>query len=325
MKISVVIPAYNAASTIGATVESVLAQTITPDEIMVLDDGSTDDTFSCLQAYQSRITIIRQSNGGVAHARNCLCKRAGGEIIAFLDADDIWHPKYLEIQHAALGKNPEAVASFVGHVSFRGNGGYAWAEQNPGNLPDFEVIEPLNFLERYNHCPGPFGSPSFCCIRKWVLTQMGREPFSVKVTGADDFYLMNILPLYGPVLYTEEPLAAYRVTPGSISSNRLKSVELAVSSFEILVASYGSHPEPEFVKVFNRAFASKRRQYAKFLMGAGRSAEARRQLRYSLMNASGPLSMAKSLGVLFSTYMPGPLGPRWPAAQRDMKLAQNGL
>ena len=322
MKISVVIPAYNAAATIDAAIESVLAQTIIPDEILVMDDGSADDTFSRLQAYQSRITILRQANGGVAHARNCLCQRAGGEMIAFLDADDVWHPRYLEIQRGALEKYPEAVASFTGHVSFHGSGGYNWNEALPGLSPDFEVIEPLNFLKRYNHCPGPFGSPTFCCIRKRVLTQMGSEPFPVKVSGGDDFFLMNMLPFHGPVVFTDEPFAAYRVTPGSISSNRLRSVELGVNALDLLEKNYESHPEAAFVKVFNQAFASKRRHYAKFLMGAGRVVEARQQLRCSLTNAGGALSLIKSLGVLFSTYLPGGLSPRWPVAQRDLPLPQ---
>jgi glycosyltransferase involved in cell wall biosynthesis len=325
MNISVVIPAYNAAATIDAAIQSVLAQTINADEILVLDDGSADDTYLRLQAYESQITIIRQPNGGVAHARNCLCERATGEIIAFLDADDVWHPDYLETQCGALEKHPRAVASFVGHVSFAGGGGYDWPEAVQPKLRAFEVIEPLNFLARYNHNPGPFGSPTFCCMRKRVLTRMGREPFPVKVSGGDDFFLMNMLPFYGPVVYTEEPLAAYRVTPGSISSNRLRSLELGVNALGLLVASYRSHPEAAFVKAFNRAFASKRRQYAKFLMGAGRVAEARHQLRSSLTNAGGPLSIAKSLGVLLSTYMPGGLGPRWPMAQRDLGLAQSRL
>jgi glycosyltransferase involved in cell wall biosynthesis len=322
MRISVVIPAYNAAATIGATVESALAQTVVPDEILVMDDGSTDDTFSRLQVYQSRITILRQRNGGVAHARNCLCARAGGEIIAFLDADDVWHPRYLEVQCGALERYPRAVASFTGHVSFHGSGPYAWNGQTLAKTPDFEVIEPLNFLGRYNRSPGPFGSPTYCCIRKRVLTRMGEEPFPVKVSGGDDFFLMNMLPFHGPVVYTDQPFAAYRVTPGSISSNRLKSVELGVNALAMLVATYRSHPEAAFVKVFDQAFASKRRQYAKYLMGAGRIAEARGQLRSSLTNAGGALSIAKSLGVLFTTFMPARLGPRWPIAQRDIPLPQ---
>jgi glycosyltransferase involved in cell wall biosynthesis len=316
MKISVVIPAYNAAATIDATIKSVLAQTLAPDEILVVDDGSTDDMFLRLQAYQPKISVFQQSNHGVAHARNFLCGRAAGELIAFLDADDIWHPQYLDTQHAVAISCPEAVASFTGHVNFRGYGDYPWDEHRPDPVPDFELVEPEHFFKRYNLCSGPFGSMSFCCIPKRVLEKIGPEPFPVKLSGADDFFLMNILPLYGPIIYTRTPLVAYRETPGSISSNQLKSVERTVNTFEFLAEGYKSLQEGKYAKAFKTAFASKRRQYAKFLMGVKKTAEARSQLRSSLANAGDISSVAKSLGLLLSTHMPGALQPRWPGPDR---------
>src|SRR5258708_3302796 len=97
MKISVVIPAYNGARTIGATLNSVLKQTVQPDEILVLNDGSTDDTAVVLEQYQN-ITVLDQENRGVAHARNVLSQQSTGDLVAFLDQDDLWHPRYLEVQ-----------------------------------------------------------------------------------------------------------------------------------------------------------------------------------------------------------------------------------
>jgi glycosyltransferase involved in cell wall biosynthesis len=321
MKISVLIPAYNAAATIGTAVESVLAQTVTPEEILVMDDGSVDDTFRHLEAFQRRIKVFRQSNHGVAHARNVLCEQAKGDVIAFLDADDVWHPEYLRTQLAALKRFAGVAATFTGHVNFRGCGGYSWNEWPKVVDANFKLIAPVHFLKRYNRCPGPFGSPSFCCVPKRLLTQMGKEPFPVKVSGADDFYLMNVLPRYGPVAYTSTPLVAYRETPGSISSNRLKSVELAVNVLELLAESYRSSPECEYVKVFNGAFASKRRLYAKGLMGAGKVFEARVQLKSSLADAGGTISVVKSLVLLFSTYLPMPFHPEWPASRRKQEVA----
>jgi hypothetical protein len=128
---------------------------------------------------------------------------------------------------------------------------------------------------------------------------------------------MNLLPVFGPVVYTASPLVAYRETPGSLSSNRLKTVGLAVCAFELLAGSYKNVPGPRQAKLFKLAFASKRRQYAKFLMGAGRALEARVQLKFSLANAGGPTSLIKSLGLLFSTYLPMPFHPRWPASHRE--------
>ncbi len=317
MKISVIIPAYNAAATVEAAVRSVLAQTVAPSQILVMDDGSTDETSQRLQAFESRITVLRQANRGVAHARNVLCGQATGEIIAFLDADDVWHPAYLETQVAMLERHPEAVAGITGHVTFHAPGSYRWDTQSSDTKLSMEKIEPADFLKRYNQDPGSFGSPSFCCIPKKVLAQMGQEPFPVSISGADDFYLMNILPLYGPVVYSREPRVAYRVTAGSISSNQLKSVRLAVNAFELLAKIYQGLPGRSHAQTFQLAFASKRRQYAKFLMGVNQPAEARKQLKSALANPGGLLSLLKTFGVLLSTYLTPSFQPRWPGPHRE--------
>src|ERR1035438_3408854 len=105
MKISVIIPAYNAAATIKATLEAVLSQTVSPHEVLVFDDGSTDNTADLLESYKPRVTVFRQSNQGAAHARNFLCAQARNDMLAFLDADDIWHPRYLEVQQRLIERH----------------------------------------------------------------------------------------------------------------------------------------------------------------------------------------------------------------------------
>jgi len=322
MKVSVVIPAYNASRTIDTAIQSVLAQTVAPGEILVLDDGSSDDTCLRLESYQSKVTVFRQSNHGAAHARNHLIQKTSGEMVAFLDADDIWHPQYIETQLWLLKKCPDAVASFTGHVNFRGTGSYSWVTIQNSSQRDFEVIDPVAFLEQYNRCPGPFGSMSFCCIPKRVLAQIGDEPFPVRVTGAEDFCLMNMLPCYGPVVRTESVLAAYRETPGSLSSNRLEISGMAVKAFEFLANDNRTLCGQKGGKIFKAAFASKRRNYAKFLLGAGRVSEARMQLKFSLANGGGILSLAKSLGLLLSTYLPTPCQPGWPPRDREQPVFQ---
>lgn len=99
--VSVVIPAYNAANTIAATIGSVRRQTYTSIEILVVDDGSTDRTrciVKAIAAEEPRLRIIGQQNAGVARARNRAIAEAQGDWIAFIDADDIWHPEKLERQ-----------------------------------------------------------------------------------------------------------------------------------------------------------------------------------------------------------------------------------
>ena len=108
MSISVVIPAYNAERFLAETLESVLAQTLPADEILVIDDGSADATGSIAESYAPRITVFRRPNGKAAAARNFGVEQATGDWIAFLDADDVWHPGKLERQMQELQSNPGA-------------------------------------------------------------------------------------------------------------------------------------------------------------------------------------------------------------------------
>src|SRR5271165_7143352 len=96
--ISVVIPTYNYGRYVPQAVESVLAQTFKDFEIIVVDDGSTDDTPQQLEPYQDRIRVHKQANQGVSAARNAGVRLARAALVAFLDADDVWHPRKLEIQ-----------------------------------------------------------------------------------------------------------------------------------------------------------------------------------------------------------------------------------
>jgi glycosyltransferase involved in cell wall biosynthesis len=96
--VSVIIPAYNAAATIAAAIESVLAQTRAPDEIIVVDDGSKDDTAAVVERFGPGVRLIRQANAGCGQARNTGARESRGTWLAFLDADDLWLPTKLERQ-----------------------------------------------------------------------------------------------------------------------------------------------------------------------------------------------------------------------------------
>jgi glycosyltransferase involved in cell wall biosynthesis len=104
--ISVVIPAYNSARYLPAAVESVLRQTVRDVEVVVVDDGSTDDTPAVMAGYGPPVRYVRQPNGGVSAARNRGIAEARGRYIAFLDADDTWLPGKLEHQMAVLRDHP---------------------------------------------------------------------------------------------------------------------------------------------------------------------------------------------------------------------------
>jgi glycosyltransferase involved in cell wall biosynthesis len=323
MRFSVVIPAYNAAATIDATVQSVLAQTLSPLEILVLDDGSTDETFLRLEAYGGRITVIRQPNSGVAKARNVMCERARGDLIAFLDADDIWHPSYLEMQSRIIQEHPDAVAYFTLHENFTGYGDYKWDVEYASEPTNPESINPLQFIKEYNNAPLHFQMSCFC-IRKRTLEGLGNEPFLVSVSGADDTYLHNLLPLSGtPVVHLRLSLVAYRIIGSSISSNRLKMSLSVVRVFELLDELYRTKADPELLRAFKDVYASRIRNCGKFLMGASRTTEARKKFFNSVRVARSPRSLLKSLALLGMSYLPRNLQPRWPSSFRPESAADS--
>ena len=316
MKLTVAIPAYNAARTIRATVDSVLRQSLAPDEILVIDDGSTDETVSILKSYGPDISLIRQENRGSASARNLAYQEAGGDLIAWLDADDLWHPTYLETQARIFGARPDLAASFTAHVDFYGYLDYEWPTSAVGGVP-LEVIEPLSFLKRYHTATGVFGSPSFMCVPSAALERIGDEPFQGGI--ATDAYLCTWLPLLGPVGYSPAQLGAYRITQESISSDRVKTSGSAVDMFERMADHYQERASRDLLGAFESAFASQRRHYAKRLLGVGQTNEAREQLRIGLSQSKQAVSISKSLGLLLASYMPSRLQPAWPSPQRDWR------
>ncbi len=111
-QISIIIPAYNAEKIIGKCLESLFAQTHKDFEILVVDDGSTDDTLQALEPYKNRIIVISQANGGAPAARNKGFLASKGPYVLFSDADIIWRPDALEKLFNALKKAPEAAYAY---------------------------------------------------------------------------------------------------------------------------------------------------------------------------------------------------------------------
>jgi glycosyltransferase involved in cell wall biosynthesis len=321
MKISVAIPAYNCARTIGMALDSVLAQTRRADEILVVDDGSIDETASILDSYRPHATILSQQNSGTAVARNVLCERAQGDLVAFLDSDDLWHPEYLETQAGLFEAHPRAAAFFTGHVDLFGYGTVPWV-RDPDADAQVEVIASLDFIKCYNARPGPFNM-SFCCVSKAVLNSIGRHPFNGATASsrpwAEDCYFHNRLALGGPVVYFSRKLAAYRLNPGSLSWDQLKWTEAQMTALEQLV-NLGRTLEKSYRNAFRAILSSKRRTHAKILLGAGKVSEARSEFLTSIFQKLlDPVSIAKSATLLLVSYLPRVIQPKWPPMYREYK------
>jgi glycosyltransferase involved in cell wall biosynthesis len=122
LRVTVVIPTYNRAGLIGASLDSLVAQTHQDWDAIVVDDGSTDDTAAVVAGYGSRVRYVRQENRGVGAARNTGLRLATGDLVAFLDSDDLWHPYKLALQVAVCERLPEIGYLFTEFVILRDDG-----------------------------------------------------------------------------------------------------------------------------------------------------------------------------------------------------------
>jgi len=118
-KISVIIPTYNRQEFLVRAIESVLGQTCADFELIVVDDGSTDDTPRCVAGYGGQVRYVYQENRGPAAARNTGIRAAEGELLAFLDSDDRFAPEKLAVQQAAMAARPDYLISHTDEIWYR--------------------------------------------------------------------------------------------------------------------------------------------------------------------------------------------------------------
>ena len=186
---SVVIPAYNAPGTIGSSIESVLSQTRSDLELIVVDDGSVDDTRERVAGYErrdARVRLVRQENQGVAGARNTGIGLARGELVSFLDNDDLWLPRYLESMHAALDRHPRAGFAYTDGWTLDDQTRRIWKESTmsgaePPESPPEDPAELMVALVRRNFIL------SSATVRRRVLEDVGG--FDPSLSGVDEYDL----------------------------------------------------------------------------------------------------------------------------------------
>jgi glycosyltransferase involved in cell wall biosynthesis len=207
MKVSVVIPTYNCARMLVEAIESVLAQSVSPAEIIVVDDGSADDTRERLRRYAGVIRYLYQKNQGVSAARNLGVCEARGELVAFLDADDVWHPRKLEHQARVLADDHG--------IGLLGTGAFDWpAAALPvvGTVVRGPVISvSWRQLAVKNHL-----TTSSVVGRRDLLIRAGL--FDTRLQGPEDRDLWLRVAEIARVANLDVPLTGYRaMVPGSVS------------------------------------------------------------------------------------------------------------
>jgi glycosyltransferase involved in cell wall biosynthesis len=199
--ISVIVPAYNAARFLPRCLQSIFAQTLQPAEVIVVDDGSTDNTASVAARLGAR--VIRHENGGVATARNLGIQSATSEWIALLDADDFWMPEKLQLQVACI--RPETVFVYTG-IKIFGDDGVHCEE------PAVDVISARKMLRYCNPI-----TPSTVLAKRELLLHDGG--FREDLRACEDWEMWMRLQQLGEFQAVRDPLTSYYVYPGSLSSD----------------------------------------------------------------------------------------------------------
>ncbi len=195
MTVSVVIPTFNRRELLAPTLDSVLGQTRAPLEILVVDDGSTDDTASWIEAnYADKVRVVRQQNGGVARARNRGWREAKGEWVAFLDHDDVFHLEKIERLEPLLNGEADVVVS-------------RWREVRQGEI---ERESPLVHERAFGWLFGwnnPLVSASVPLVRRAALERVGG--FDARCVPADDWDLWLRLARASRFAFCDEVLTDY--------------------------------------------------------------------------------------------------------------------
>lgn len=231
--VSVVIPAYNCARYIGMALDSVISQSHTCQEIVVVDDGSSDDTPGVLANYAKRIRMVHQSNQGVAAARNRAIESAQCEWIAFLDSDDVWHPNKLALQLKALARFPDTALIFSdfrmvdaegrciepqGIKSYYGlfrRKGVDWGDMFSARA-SVNGSTPVMFGNCFQWLfHGNFVKTSTVMVKREVLVAAGM--FDTRWRTEEDYDLWLKIALERPMAYLDEAVVDARRRPGQLT------------------------------------------------------------------------------------------------------------
>jgi glycosyltransferase involved in cell wall biosynthesis len=222
MKISAIITAYNYAAFLPAAIESVLAQTRAADEIVVVDDGSTDDTAGVVARYAGRgVRYLHKTNGGAGSARNMGIRETSGDLIAFLDGDDQWVADKLARQLSHFEQNPT-----VGLVT-----GSEWQVYSSGAPPYLLRRAPAASADFY---PGilvenTIGNPSLTLIRRSCFVEAGL--FDENMPRGQDWDMWIRLAMVCRVGVLGAPLIYFSRHSGSLTANRV--IERYLSNIRI--------------------------------------------------------------------------------------------
>ena len=214
--VSVVIPCYNHGRYLGKAIASVLGQSYGPVEVIVVDDGSSDNTREVAQSFGDRVRYVYKQNGGLSAARNTGIEHARGEYLVFLDADDWLYPAALETNLHHLQQNP--CAAFVSGSHIR-----VYVEK--------DLIKPEKQHLKYDHYTSLLlynyiGVPASVLYHRWVFDEF---VFDETLKSCEDYDLYLKVARKYPVVHHDEMVAAYRIHSSSMSNNTGRMISTAIT------------------------------------------------------------------------------------------------
>ena len=212
--VSIITPLYNGERFVAQTIESVLAQTYPHWEMIIINDGSKDNSEAIVQKYteqDARIQLVSQSNAGSAAARNNGIRRASGRYIALLDADDLWEPFFLESQLALMQKTSSLLV-YGSHKRIDA--------QNQECLTPFYVPEKVTYTDLLKTC-------SITCLTGLYDTSKYGKVYlneAFKSLRDDHIYWLDILKMAGVAYGNLQIIGSYRILGTSVSRNKKKVI-----------------------------------------------------------------------------------------------------
>jgi glycosyltransferase involved in cell wall biosynthesis len=274
-RFSVIIPAYNAENFLQEALDSVKNQTFSDYEIVVVDDGSTDSTPQLVKAWaashlQIKMRLITQENKGIGGARNAGMREAQGQFIAFLDADDIWLPRKLELVAQCLDRSPDI--DLICHDE--------WLFENGRNRSRFTygphtAYEDLLFKQNSL-------STSATVVRRKKVLETGGFSEDLHFNSVEDYDLwLRLSQSRARIAYLHEVLGAYRVHGGGITS---RIEHHCANGLHLLEAHFAQWPRNTFYYryLMRRRRSDTYRGAARACLKSGALGEARRYLRLAL-------------------------------------------
>lgn len=233
--VSVIVPAFNQARWLPETLKSALEQTVPPTEVIVVDDGSPDNSAEIAARFGGVVRVIRKKNEGLSAARNTGILNCSGDWLIFLDSDDLLPPRFIE-QHLLTVQETECDVAFAGHVPIDEHGNRIGCEKFGGML---NGESPLEALLRGNAFP-----PHAAMTRRQCLASAGM--FDPWLTSYEDWDFWLRLAYAGAKFATTPDLIVpYRQYPGSMSKNATRMFQTGLTVLKKIEVRSGLRFEPD--------------------------------------------------------------------------------